>query len=54
MQSNNDVAEFVYESPKGPLPLPLPTVEGIGILDPFSLERRAGDEGKSSFYSATP
>jgi hypothetical protein len=47
---------------KSPLPSPLPRGEAIGILAPFSLERRAGlqrersaerDEGQSLLHSAT-
>jgi hypothetical protein len=37
-----------------PHPSPLPKGEGTRDLAPFSLGRRAGDEGNSSFYSATP
>ena len=37
-----------------PHPSPLPKGEGTGILAPFSLGRRVGDEGKSSPGSATP
>jgi hypothetical protein len=48
---------------KSPHPSPLPKGEGIGILAPFSLGRRAGlrrersaerDEGQSLLHSATP
>jgi hypothetical protein len=48
------VAEFIHEDKKDPHPSPLPRGEGIRIPAPFSLGRRAGDEGKALPYSAVP
>ena len=37
-----------------PHPSPLPQEEGTRVFIPFSLGRRAGDEGNSSLNSAIP